>query len=84
MRLSIGTKELTLDIQKIVVDLKNEKERLDRAIAALEDTIKNGARTMLRISKQTTRSQSCNLKELHSQGDASDASSRDMENRYAP
>ena len=38
MRLSRGTKELTLDIQKIVVDLKSEKERLDRAIAALEDT----------------------------------------------
>jgi hypothetical protein len=31
--------------------------------------------------KQTARSQSCNLKELHSQRDAS---SRDMENRYAP
>jgi hypothetical protein len=27
-----------LGIQKIVVDLKSEKERLDRAIAALEDT----------------------------------------------
>jgi hypothetical protein len=27
-----------LDIQKIVIDLKSEKERLDRAIAALEDT----------------------------------------------
>ena len=27
-----------LDIQKILVDLKNEKERLDRAIAALEQT----------------------------------------------
>jgi hypothetical protein len=37
MRLS-KTKELKLDIQKIVVDLKSEKERLDRAIAALEAT----------------------------------------------
>jgi len=27
-----------LDIQKIVEDLKTEKERLDRAIVALEDT----------------------------------------------
>jgi hypothetical protein len=33
-----GPKELKLDIQKIVADLKNEKERLDRAIAALEET----------------------------------------------
>src|ERR1700730_8497475 len=37
VRLSRGTKDITLDIQKIVVDLKSEKERLDRAIEALED-----------------------------------------------
>jgi hypothetical protein len=34
----VEKKELTLDIQKIVVDLKSEKDRLDRAIAVLEAT----------------------------------------------
>ena len=31
-----GGKERTLDIERIVADLKRERERLSRAIAALE------------------------------------------------
>jgi hypothetical protein len=35
----VGTgKGAKLDIQEIIADLKNERERLDRAIAALEQT----------------------------------------------
>src|ERR1700692_4195477 len=48
MRLS-NKKELKLDIQKIVVDLKSEKDRLDRAIAALEDTDSGSVASKSRI-----------------------------------
>jgi Spy/CpxP family protein refolding chaperone len=41
-----------LDLQKIVVDLKSEKERLDRAIAALEDT---DTRSVASKSRKPTR-----------------------------
>ena len=44
-----------MDLDKIIRDLRTEKERLDRAITSLEDLTKTGAVTPLEVTKRRGR-----------------------------
>ncbi|HZO51118.1 MAG TPA: hypothetical protein VFB63_00305 [Bryobacteraceae bacterium] len=44
-----------MDLDKIIRDLRTEKERLDRAIASLEDLTKAGAVTPIVVTKRRGR-----------------------------
>lgn len=44
-----------MDLDKIIRDLRTEKERLDRAISSLEDLTKTGAVTPLVVTKRRGR-----------------------------
>jgi hypothetical protein len=44
-----------MDLDKIIRDLRTEKERLDRAIASLEDLTKTGAVTPIVVTKRRGR-----------------------------
>ncbi len=44
-----------MDLDKIIRDLRTEKERLDRAIASLEDLTKTGAVTPIAVTKRRGR-----------------------------
>ncbi len=44
-----------MDLDRIIRDLRTEKERLDRAIASLEDLTKTGAVTPIVVTKRRGR-----------------------------